>query len=253
MAIALLFATRSAGAGRDVEVESDDDPPRALLAEPVGGSGPTVEPSTDVAPAVTYAQLDQDACERELGRRGVPFVRVTEARGVLAPVRLTGPLRGVTYRSTLPESKRAESPWEILDCRLALALDDFSVLLARHDVREVVHFSMYRPPPRRGWKDGALGKRHSGALAIDAGKFIRSDGTTLDVLKAFGGRIGQKTCGPKAAPAPKNPDGQALHEIVCEAAERRIFNVELTPHYNRAHKNHFHLEVTPGAKWFWIH
>ncbi len=203
-------------------------------------------------PAVRYATLDQAACEAELTKRGVSFTREADVRGVLAPVRLTGPVRGITYRSMLPEKQRATSPWEIVDCRLALALDDFAQVLARHDVREVVHFSVYRPPPLRGWLDGMLGKRHSGALAIDAGRFVLADGTALDVERDFGGRIGQKTCGPKAAAPPPTPAGQALHAIVCDAAEAHLFNVELTPHYNKAHKNHLHLEVTPGVRWFLI-
>lgn len=203
-------------------------------------------------PAVRYATLDQAACEAELTKRGVSFTREADVRGVLAPVRLAGPVRGITYRSMLPEKQRATSPWEIVDCRLALALDDFAQVLARHDVREVVHFSVYRPPPLRGWLDGMLGKRHSGALAIDAGRFVLADGTALDVERDFGGRIGQKTCGPKAAAPPPTPAGQALHAIVCDAAEAHLFNVELTPHYNKAHKNHLHLEVTPGVRWFLI-
>lgn len=208
--------------------------------------------SPTTTPAVQYAALDQTACEAELTKRGVPFERVDTARGVLAPIRLTGAVRGVTYRSTLRAESRATSPWEILDCRLALALDDFSQILAARDVKEVVHFSMYRPPPVRGWIEGMLGKRHSGALAIDAGKFIKADGSTLDVETHFGGRIGQKTCGPKAAAPPKSNEGKALREIVCDAADKHLFNVQLTPHYNRAHKNHLHLEVTPNVRWFLI-
>src|SRR6476469_3118389 len=96
-----------------------------------GAHEPDVEAPEDASatPAVKYASLDQTACEAELGRRGVPFTPVADARGVLAPVRLTGPLHGVTYRSTLPEKQRASSPWEILDCRLVLALDDFAEVL----------------------------------------------------------------------------------------------------------------------------
>lgn len=228
----LALAMPSGAEAKDAEIESPE------------GAADT--------PAVKYANLDQAACEAELQKRGVPFAPVPDARGVLAPVRFTGPVHGITYRSTLPEKQRASSPWEIVDCRLALALDDFAEVLSHHDVREVVHFSMYRPPPLRGWLEGMLGKRHSGALAIDAGRFVKSDGKELDVEKDFGGRIGQKTCGPKAAPAPRTAEGQALHEIVCDAAEKHLFNVELTPHYNRAHRNHFHLEVTPGVKWFLI-
>ena len=29
--------------------------------------------------------------------------------------------------------------------------------------------------------------------------------------------------------------------------------VELTPDFNRAHRNHFHLEVTAGVRWFMAH
>jgi hypothetical protein len=206
----------------------------------------------EATPAVKYASLDQAACEAELTRRGVPFERVDSARGVLAPLRLTGPVRGVTYRSSLPERARSTSPLEIIDCRLALALDDFASVVSAHDVREVVHYSVYRPPPLRGWIEGMLGKRHSGALAIDAGKFIKSDGSLLDVDAHFGGRVGQKTCGTKASPTPKSAQGKTLREIVCDAADKRIFNVQLTPHYNRAHRNHLHLEVTPGVRWFLI-
>ena len=40
-----------------------------------------------------------------------------------------------------------------------------------------------------------------------------------------------------------------LRSIVCEAADQRLFTVILTPNYNRAHANHFHLEVTPDVTW----
>src|SRR5262245_22842956 len=43
-----------------------------------------------VPTASRYAALDRAACESELARRSISFDRVVEARGVLAPVRLTG-------------------------------------------------------------------------------------------------------------------------------------------------------------------
>ncbi|HEX4446641.1 MAG TPA: hypothetical protein VH044_07895, partial [Polyangiaceae bacterium] len=101
------------------------------------------------APAAIYAKLDRAACEAELTERGVAFKRVGSARGVLEPVRLVGPVHGVTYRGMAPPSQRATSVLEIVDCRLALALDDFAAQLAEHDVVEVVHFSIYRPPSAR--------------------------------------------------------------------------------------------------------
>jgi hypothetical protein len=203
-------------------------------------------------PAVRYARLDRATCETELARRHVPFAAVDEARGVLAPVRLTGPLHGVTFRTGLPASKRESSPWEIVDCRLALSLDDFAAQLEAHDVAEVIHFSVYRPPTAR-WPEGKLGSRHPGGLAIDAGSFVKKDGTMLEVERDFHGRIGAPTCGPGTGPRPVSAEALELRRILCDAADARLFNVMLTPDYNWPHRNHFHLEVTAGARWFMVH
>jgi hypothetical protein len=214
---------------------------------------PAAPPPVVDEPAERYAQLDRAGCESELARRGVPFSRVDEARGVLAPVRLKGPLHGVTYRTGLPEAERTASPWEIVDCRLALALDDFAAQLSEHDIVEVVHYSVYRPPSPR-WPSGKIASRHPGALAIDAATFVKRDGQTLAVQRDFHGRIGAQTCGPTgAAPRPATAEAMELRRIVCDAADAKIFNVELTPDFNWAHRNHLHLEVTAGASWFIVH
>lgn len=217
-------------------------------------------------PAIRYGNLDRGTCESELSRRHIAFTPVAEARGVLAPVRLAGPLHGVTYHSALPARQRATSPYEILDCRLVLALDDFSKILEKHDIVEVIHFSVYRPPSLH--RDAlahhsstgselslrsSLRTQHAGALAIDAGWFKRRDGTVLQVQRDFHGRIGTKTCGPGTGPSPATPEALELRRIACEAADAHLFNVELTPDYNWPHRNHFHLEVTPQARWFLVH
>jgi hypothetical protein len=207
---------------------------------------------TEDAPAQRYGALDRDACERELRSRGIPFVRVEEARGVLAPIRLTGPVHGITFHSGVAPKQRASSPWEIVDCRLALALDDFSVQLAAHDIVDVLHYSIYRPPSRR-WPAERIAAQHVGALAIDAATFTKRDGSRLEVERDFHGRIGAATCGPGAGPEPATAEAVELRQIVCEASEAKLFNVALTPDYNWAHRNHFHLEVAAGAKWFMVH
>jgi hypothetical protein len=215
---------------------------------------PNVEPvDAATTPAFRYAQLDRVACERELTRRAIPFTPVPEARGVLAPVRLAGPVGGVTYRSALSAKQRETSPNEVFDCRLVLALDDFSAILRAHDVEEVIHMSAWRPPRAKSWPAEKLGTRHDGALAIDAGWFVKKGGEKLDVERDFHGRIGARTCGPGTGPSPATPEALELRSIVCEAAEAHLFQVALTPDYNWPHRNHFHLEVTPKVKWFLVH
>lgn len=204
------------------------------------------------SPAYRYAQLSADECEAELLARDIGFER-EEGAAVLAPVRLTGPLRGVVFRTDQRDRDRQTSPYEIADCRLVLALDDFAEILSRHDIVEVRHYSMYRPP--RSWPDGPerpIGKQHKGALAIDVGRLIRRDGEVLDVDRDFHGRIGAATCGEGARPRRPTKAALALREILCEAVDRRMFNIVLTPNYNRPHKNHFHLEVMAGVGWFMV-
>ena len=226
----------------------------ALVAPSVDQGGtPPLQVPHDISqtPAARYGRLDRGTCESELQRRHIPFAAVGQARGVLAPVRLTGPIHGVTFHTALPAAQRATSPYEILDCRLVLALDDFSEILARHDVVEVIHFSVYRPPNAHFSRPE--GRQHDGALAIDAGIFKRKDGTVLQVERDFHGRIGASTCGPGTGPNPATPEAIALRNIACEAAAAHLFNVELTPDYNWPHRNHFHLEVNPSARWFLVH
>jgi hypothetical protein len=216
------------------------------------GAPREVEREPDEAPAQRYGRLDRDSCEAELAERGIAFARIDEARGVLAPIRLTGPLRGVSFHSGVPAAARASSPWEIVDCRLALALDDFALQLSAHDIVDVLHFSIYRPPTAK-WPTDRIASRHPGALAIDAALFTKRDGSTLDVERDFHGRVGAPTCGPGAGPSPATAEAIELRQIVCEAAEAKLFNVALTPDYNWAHRNHFHLEVAAGVKWSMVH
>jgi hypothetical protein len=211
-----------------------------------------IEHPADAAstPAHRYGMMSRDDCEAELTTRGIPFQK-EEARGVYAPVRLTGPLHGVTFRTNLSEEQRATTPWEIGDCRLILALDDFSAILEKHGIVDVRHYSMYRAPDK-SWPEDKIGTRHNGAVAIDAARFIASDGTYYDVLDHFYGHIDAKTCGPGAAPRKKTKQSLELRAILCEAVDAHLFNIVLTPNYNKPHRNHFHMEVT-GAQWFLVH
>jgi hypothetical protein len=198
------------------------------------------------APVRRYAAMSRADCEAELAARKIAFKRET-AKGVAEPVRLEGPLHGVTFRTNQHDADRETTIWEIADCRLVLALDDFAAILEKHDIVDVRHYSIHRAAPKK-WPDDRIGKQHIGGLAIDAAKFIRKDGSALTVLDDFKGRIGAKTCGPKARVV-KTDAAKELREIVCAAVDQNLFNVVLTPDFNRPHRNHFHLEVMVGVPW----
>jgi hypothetical protein len=201
--------------------------------------------------AQKYAAMDARSCAKALALRGVPFAYGPATRGVNAPIRLTGKIRGVDFHAE-PLRQRATSPFEILDCRLALALDDLAVVLTKYDIVETVHMSMYRPPGGPLLRSGKH-SQHEIGMAIDIGHFVRRDGTKLVVESDWHGDIGDDTCGDDGQPHPPTERAKTLRSILCKAADERMFNLYLTPNYNTRHKNHFHLEVTRSARWFIVH
>jgi hypothetical protein len=207
--------------------------------------------NVESTPAFRYAQLDVVACETELEQRQLPVQHENASWPQLKqPTRLKGPLNGVTFRTDRPESERGSSPYELLDCRLVLALDDFSKLARGEGINEVVFSSAYRPPPESADADEA-GKRHAGGLAIDIHRFRRDDGQWIKVEEDFHGRLGKDSCGRNAQkPVPATPEAILLRRLVCGAATQRLFQSVLTPSYDHAHRDHLHLELTVGVRWF---
>lgn len=212
-------------------------------------------PDWEKHPATRYATMGAAECTEELRRRKIDFTPVKRAPGVQIPVRLPKDVGGVVYRTEIAAPLRATNPYDVFDCRLVLALDDFSKVLRAHDIDEVLMFSAWRPPGKR-WPDGQVGTRHPGAMAIDAYRFGKKLGpgqssrVWLDVLQDFHGSLGASPCGTGARPpAPSTKEARELRSIACEAADQHLFTAILTPNYNRAHRNHFHLEVTPEVRW----
>lgn len=207
-------------------------------------------------PAARAASLDKDQCFTELKRRKVAFTEVASARGVLAPVRLPADVGGIVYRTELSAAERAHAPWDVFDCRVVVALDDWSPKLLARGFSEVILFSAWRPPAA-GWPEGKEAKRHPGALAVDVKRLVRGlDPTTgaprSDVVieRDWAPRLGAPVCGADAPAAePDTTEGREARAIACEIEDARLFTVMLTPHYDRAHHNHLHLEVTPGVTW----
>jgi hypothetical protein len=246
---AVTFAESSRIAG-PVATQPPPDAPSGPFYEP-DPEGHPVAILRDDAPNMRYAAMDSPACLNELGKRNIPCVRASPLGDVVTPVRLKGPLHGISIHTSLAPSERDKSPMEVFDCRLVLALDDFSGLLATHDVVEVITFGAYRARNQNGCTAKYAGLQHCGGLALDIASFKKRDGTTLVVDKDFNGKIGWSTCA-GGSPKPSTPGALELWSYVCDSASRAIFNVVLTPNHNLEHHNHFHVEVTPDAEWMLI-
>ncbi len=68
--------------------------------------------------------------------------------------------------------------------------------------------------------------QHARANAIDIAAFILTDGTTIHVARDWG------------ADTPKGRFLEGAHKSAC-----RYFNAVLSPRYNSAHRDHFHLDL----------
>lgn len=189
------------------------------------------------------AALSPDACYERLRRARVPFepVQPDSARGVRAPLRLLGSIDGVEVTARNGATLHA-----VLDCRLALALLAWAPTLRSAGVERLEHYSIYRPGARTARGGSVSG--HARGLAIDAARFHMMQGGTLDVLTDWEERDG--------APCPQRAhearESRVLRAMVCDAVARNLFQVVLTPHHDRAHENHVHLELKPEVDWTYV-
>jgi hypothetical protein len=194
------------------------------------------------APALRAANLSPSACLAELKQRKLPFERAGgAAAGIAAPVRVTGPIRGIRF--VTPGKK---SVYGKLDCRLALVLDELATVLERHGVASVRVDNAYRPkahlPGRR------TSSQHRYGLALDVTAFELADGGVLSVESDWHGEIGTEPCGADAKFFDAEPRAIALRDLVCEIARSGLFHHILTPSYNAAHRDHVHFDIKRGEK-----
>jgi hypothetical protein len=191
------------------------------------------------------AALAPEDCLGLLERAAVTFESVPEdeAPSVAVPVYVRAPLLGVSFGPTNGDAEHG-----MLDCRLAVALYAWAQVLAEHGVVKVEHYSTYRPGARVRGSGKSSGHAH--ALAIDAARFHMIDGRVLDVDADWSDRErGGNPCPPRQD---EPPASRVLRDVVCAAVDRDLFQVVLTPHYDRAHQNHVHLELVPDVDWSYV-
>lgn len=193
-------------------------------------------------------RLSSSACTTMLAARGVTFEPVISTRdestsAIETAVRIPGPIGGVVFgRRNDPEVDR------VYDCRLALALSVWAESLVRRGVTQVDHYSVFRPGARVAGTNKESG--HARALAIDSAWFHREDGSVLEVESAWTDR--ERGVDPCGAHENESEDQKFLRSVVCDAVSQGLFEVVLTPHHDRAHHNHVHLEVRPDVDWTYL-
>jgi hypothetical protein len=192
------------------------------------------------------ASLHPSDCRRLLEKAGVHFEPVPDraAPHVQEPMKLLSPLEGVSFGPSNGSEEHG-----MVDCRLAVALLAWAPILSEAGVVRVEHYSTYRPGARVRKSGRSSG--HARALAIDAARFHLKDGRVLDVDLDWD----QRERGGDPCPVRRREDEKSklLRQVVCEAVERDLFQVVITPHHDRAHQNHVHLELVPQVDWSYVH
>ena len=235
-----MSASSAASASAPVAASSAPEPPAAPAFPPQSFQQPLPPPDSSAwanATARRIANLSPSRCRAELRKRNLPVKRVGgNTRGVATPVRITGPIHDVRF---LGPGER--SVYGILDCRLALILDDLAPVLARHDVAAVRFDNTYRRSAHLPGKRKP--SQHAYGLAMDIRGFALSDGRFLSAETSWHGARGDPACGPDAVPSDASDDTLQLRNIVCDIAKAGLFHHMLTPNFDAAHHNHFHFDI----------
>jgi hypothetical protein len=193
--------------------------------------------------------LTREECFSKLDEWAVPYEKVDDApQAIDAPVRLTGPVAGVSF--VIPWDARNHN--DVLDCRLAVALAEWSVLLRERGVVEVRLYSFYRSGGRGGVTSArARGQlsQHNFGMAIDARWFVLENGDVLDVLADFVNPGTDDICEGTV----EDERGAVLLDLYCAAAAAKLFHVQISPAHNAQHANHYHLDLNGANGGWYIH
>lgn len=184
-------------------------------------------------PARVFAIRASSLCLEELRAAGIGHAPFRTSRSPIpTPVRLDGPVGGVTFRKL-----RSSAPF-IVACELAVRLPRIARVLREHQIHTVDVMSSWRLTPRTSF--------HTMGLALDLNTFTRDDGSTLDVLRDYTMRADAPTCeGIDASTRPLNA-GSALVALACDLSLRAGLQTVITPNYSEGHRNHFHIDIRPN-------
>ncbi|MBE7452485.1 MAG: extensin family protein [Kofleriaceae bacterium] len=183
------------------------------------------------APAVASPA---DHCRAELTARGVSHRPATRP-GIAIGVEITGPVGGVTYvagnRTPL-----------VIDCSLAVSLAEAGSYLRALGVEQVVWSSAYS---RRTVRGTGRPSKHSFGLAIDVPRLVGKELGALAVIDDYEQGLGDRV---DCLGQPATQGGAILKVMQCQLARSGLFHLVLSPDYDDAHHDHFHLEALPWTE-----
>lgn len=231
----------AAGAALELTAELRADGAIELRAVAADADGnPVAEAAIDV---VVEAPATAD-CYEWLDLYGLQWEAGPSREGAPDPVTVTTPINGITHRYVSNEGPRDTF---FMDCTLAVSLARAAPFLHERGVWELVDIGVYNyrcigggEPP-----DCPNGiSEHAYARAIDIAGVTADDGTFYSVNDDWViDPDTEETC----EAATEGAKDAFLHELICAMKDDGVWNIVLTPNYNDAHRNHFHVDLKPGS------
>ena len=229
---------RAEGSSATFSLELRGDGPRRIGARGLDASG--LERARDEI-TVQVAPPDDGSCHAMLDALGLTWEPAGANRGIADPVLVEPVLADVAYRYV----SRSEPTTLLMDCELAPRLVQLSELVSDYGIDEVIHIGIYNyrciggGDPDSG---SCTPSQHAFARAIDLWGFGLAASDAEYVVERDW-VVTEETC----PGSPRDPADQVLHEIACAMYADGIFQIVLTPNYNAAHRNHFHVDMTEGS------
>jgi hypothetical protein len=217
--------------------------PAAALAHPAPRPAKSTSPAAKPAKAAAAAKpapaakaaavAPLGACTDALTARKVAW-KPASRPGIVNAVEITGPLGGVSLSSP--------SGPLVIDCSLAVSLDEAGRYLRNVGIDAATFSSAYS---RRNVRGTNRPSKHSYGLAIDVHTFSGRDLGTLQIDRDYEQGLGD---GVDCLGRPLTQGGATLKLLQCQLARSGLFHLVLSPDYDDAHHDHFHLEAKPWAE-----
>jgi hypothetical protein len=199
------------------------------------------QPGTEKYACLPNRTTDLTSCHLSLAARGIAFEPTIIPLDhpsthpnldcfIEDPVYILSPLLGVDllYYDGNPTER------VLAACDMAHALADTVLDVAPYGVVDLRHIGTYNCRVISGTDTLS---RHSFADAIDIYGFGFGDGTLYTLVDDW----------EHDTTNPTSPGGAFLYESAYRWFDDDIWSIILTPNYNAAHDNHFHVDLTPGS------
>jgi hypothetical protein len=232
-------AAKSAKSARPAAKSAQPAAKSAKSARPAAKSVPAADPTPAPARAARAAARrpagpePPGSCTAALTARKVAWKPATRP-GIAHGVEITGPLGGVTLSSP--------SGPLVIDCSLAISLDEAGRYLRNVGIDAVTFSSAYSRRLVRGTNRPS---KHSYGLALDVQAFSGPDLGTIAVDRDYEQGLGDSV---DCLGHPLTQGGATLKLLQCQLARSGLFYLVLSPDYDDAHHDHFHLEVKPWSE-----